>query len=668
MVFLIGVLDKPKAARDAFERAHALAMTPVFKSRLGHVLHEGGNFILPWVQHLRETLDAYLGAYRILRNNGDVYSAASTITSYCRMCLFVSEPLAEWVAFGLRSRQFIDAMGFHQHSEWVNHHLSTAYMLQGQTGMTMTSWLDKPPLERHGIVAALTHIHKAYVATLSRAHDAIARELELSGAFMYMAVGMVESVVVSFIRGLHNAREARLNAAPLDRVDPDLAALDKWATHAPMNFRHKYDLVDAERRRALGDVDGALRAYEAAINGASAHGYFNEMGLACELAAEFYESLSLAEVSRLYLQKAIDAYRQWGAQALVERLTIPGEVSEIAGAPATEAFTYIYTSGFSHTAVDMASVTRAARAITSELDVERLLPVMMQLVLEYAGGRKGVFLMEETGEWRPVAQAAVRADGIDATLVSNSETNPIAAPDGMIRFVARTRKMVVCDDVRRDLRWQNEPYFQSHQTKSVLCKPIVSHGEMGGVLFLEHDLTDGAFHENHLEALDILVGYIQRLQLKKALDAMHQRNRLLVENAKLREDVERMTRHDLKAPLTGIIKFPTLILKNPDNLTADQIKLTTMIHEAGLRMLHLINRSAEIYKMEQGTYEFRPERFDVVKSIRDIQNENRAEIEHKQLSFMVEIDGKIDIRSSFEIYGEELLCYSMHCTGQKINY
>ncbi len=527
--------------------------------------------------------------------------------------------------------------------------------MRPQAGVTIPSWLDEPPLERDGIVAAFIHLRKAYVATLFRAHDAIAREIELSAAFIHLAVGMVESAVFSFIRGLHTAREARLKSAPLDAVDADLAALDQWAVHAPMNFRHKYDLVDAERRRALGDVAGALRAYEAAITGASAHGYLNEMGLACQLAAEFYEDLSLADVAALYLQKAIDAYRQWGAQALVDRLTTPKGASEIAGAPVTGTS----TSGFSHAAIDMASVTRAARAIANELDVERLLPVMMQLVLEYAGGRKGVFLMEEAGEWSPVAWAAVKSDGIDAILVSESETERFAAPDGMIRFVARTRKTVVCDDVGRDPHWHNEPYFWSHNAKSVLCKPIVSHGEIGGVLFLEHDLADAAFQESHLEALDILVGHIQRLQLKKALDAMQQRNRLLVENAKLREDVERMTRHDLKAPLTGIIKFPTLILRNPDNLTSDQIKLTTMIHEAGLRMLHLINRSAELYKMEQGTYELRSERFDLVKSLRDIQNENRAEMEHKNLSLTVEIDGNVDIQSGFEIYGEELLCYSM---------
>jgi len=43
------------------------------------------------------------------------------------------------------------------------------------------------------------------------------------------------------------------------------------------------------------------------------------------------------------------------------------------------------------------------------------------------------------------------------------------------------------------------------------------------------------------------------LELKNARDELEKQNEILKENAKLREDVDRITRHDLKSPLNGII-------------------------------------------------------------------------------------------------------------------
>ena len=74
---------------------------------------------------------------------------------------------------------------------------------------------------------------------------------------------------------------------------------------------------------------------------------------------------------------------------------------------------------------------------------------------------------------------------------------------------------------------------------------------------------------------------------------------------RLREDVDRIIRHDLKTPLNGIIGLPQLMMTE-DNLTEEQIEYLKLIKESGYRMLNQINLSLDLFKMETGRYHFNP--------------------------------------------------------------
>ena len=69
----------------------------------------------------------------------------------------------------------------------------------------------------------------------------------------------------------------------------------------------------------------------------------------------------------------------------------------------------------------------------------------------------------------------------------------------------------------------------------------------------------------------------------------------------LREDVDRIMRHDLKTPLGAILGIPEALLHD-DNITSGQARLLELVRRAGLKMLEMINRSLDLYKMERGDY------------------------------------------------------------------
>ena len=86
---------------------------------------------------------------------------------------------------------------------------------------------------------------------------------------------------------------------------------------------------------------------------------------------------------------------------------------------------------------------------------------------------------------------------------------------------------------------------------------------------------------------------------------------------KLKEDVTRIIRHDLKSPLSGIIGIPRMLRKD-DNITPHQQELLRTVEDAGTIMLDLINQSLNLYKLETGSYEFNPEEFDLLSLLDEI--------------------------------------------------
>jgi signal transduction histidine kinase len=97
---------------------------------------------------------------------------------------------------------------------------------------------------------------------------------------------------------------------------------------------------------------------------------------------------------------------------------------------------------------------------------------------------------------------------------------------------------------------------------------------------------------------------------------------------KLREDVEQITRHDIKTPLLGMLNGITY-LENYTTLDQEQKDmLDDMRHTANTGM-DLINRSLDLYKMETGAYEYIPAEVDILYVCRRVAND-LAELARRQ--------------------------------------
>jgi len=132
----------------------------------------------------------------------------------------------------------------------------------------------------------------------------------------------------------------------------------------------------------------------------------------------------------------------------------------------------------------------------------------------------------------------------------------------------------------------------------------------------------------------------------------------LKDREQLKEDIDRITRHDLKTPLNGVLGLSGL-LKKEDNLTEEQQQWAEIIEDAGKRMLTMINQSLDLYKMEKHTY--KPELVSInlieinERVIQDLSNK----IERKKLKIVRNHPQPDYQRNNIQVHGEYLLCYSI---------
>jgi two-component system, sensor histidine kinase ChiS len=142
-------------------------------------------------------------------------------------------------------------------------------------------------------------------------------------------------------------------------------------------------------------------------------------------------------------------------------------------------------------------------------------------------------------------------------------------------------------------------------------------------------------------------------RMSQALSA-EERTRTLEENARLREDVERMSRHDLKTPL-GSIHGAARLLREDPRLAQDQQELVAVVQRAALRMLEMVNLSLGLFRMQTGTYELRPRTVDLREVVALVMVDLHAQAQAGGVVVRVQDRGPAPVPAR----AEELLCYSI---------
>ncbi|EPX64688.1 Serine/threonine protein kinase PrkC, regulator of stationary phase [Cystobacter fuscus DSM 2262] len=549
-------------------------------------------FIRHWKEHARESFRGLQEVYRTGLDLGDLEFAGWAAQAGLGTARFLGLDLAE---FERSSSGWLQAIAqIKQESALYMARIScqTALNLRGVSAdpcrLIGTAYDEDKQLPVHleanhvSSLAALFTCKTQLCYLFGRHTEALAHavmaERYLGGAVATHAVPTFYFFDSLVRLALYSGMSTEEREQTVKRVEDGLAKMKIWAEHAPMNNGAKHALMAAERHRVLGEVELAREEYYRAIELAREHEYRNDEALATELFAAFLAGRREHEVARLFRAKARHLYHLWGAEAKVAQLdrTFP-ELRTVTMSSAPSKVSDTTTSELTHpsSALDLVSVLKASQAISGERVLTHLLEKLMQIVIENAGARWGVLILEDERPLVAVAKQPSKDGPGGVTLHESLEQTPVAFSEAIVRYVQRTQEVVVLDDASTATSFDSDPYIAANRPKSVLCMPIIHHKKRAGILYLENELLANAFTPERCKVLELLTAQAAiSLENAKLYDTLEmrvkERTRELSETLQRLQDTQKqLILQEKLASLGSLTSGIAHEIKNPLNFVSN---------------------------------------------------------------------------------------------------
>jgi len=587
-------------------------------------------FLVFWTKHLREAWGRHPESYRLGLENGDQEFAIWSLVKRCQQGFFLGMALSELVA---ETRDCVAACRRLGQTTSMSYAQATLQAMRGLMGDS------KHPCELIGedfdeLQARPRYVEASEAFGLCNLHltkamlfylwDRWEEGLVQEGLAEPWAAGMLSLFHVPLfdfylcLCRLALAQQSEDSPCPkrLAAADESIARMAGWAERCPENFLHKLRLMEGERALLSGDFETAERCFLEGIAGAEAEGYVQEQALGYELLGRSWILRGDPTRAGEALARARHVFAVWGASAKVAQLD--AKYPEL-----------LATGTRSHSStttqlgdIDISTVLKWTQAISSEVKRESLLRRLLNILMENAGARTGVLILEQDGE------AIVEARGSAGGEVELLEAIPLASykelPQSVVQLVRRSHQSVIVDDLREDLRFTQDPYIELRAPRSLLCLPVEHQGKLVASLYLENDLTPAAFTASHVSLLTMLLGQVaislENARLYGGLeDLVESRTRELAEaqerlaasltKGKLKAEGESKAKslflaamnHEIRTPLNAIIGLSALCAQR--ELTPDVRRYLTKIETSSKLLLGLVQSVLELSKIEAGKLE-----------------------------------------------------------------
>ncbi|MEH2191832.1 MAG: AAA family ATPase [Nostoc sp.] len=487
-------------------------------------------FVKPWKHHIQDSLAPLLDGYHSGVETGTLEYAAYNAYNYCSLSFFLGKDLSI-----LEPEMKVYSQALAQLKQEVAHnYLRIFYQsvlnLLGQSkcpweikGVVYDEEIMLPKHKQANDLYAmgtlyinkliLCYFFNEWEKAIKVAVDAKQYLNGVSGCFMIPVFHFYDSL--THLAMLPNAQGREDNSLPQEVID-NQKKLKEWANHAPKNHLHKFYLVEAERYRVLGQMYEAMDYYDRAIASAKANAYIQEEALSNELAGKFYLQWGKEKLAQAYMQEAYYCYARWGAKAKVADLEhrYPQLLAAIIQqrqpsiTPSDTIFAPVFRSTETSSSssitesLDLATVLKVSQTLSDEIELEKLLTILLQIVIENAGAEKCVLMLLRDDRLLIKGTVSVNTQPIvlQRTPVEESEDIPLR----LIYHVKHSLQPVVLADATTHPTFASDTYILSQQPKSILCSPILYRGKFTGILYLENNLTTGAFTSDRVELLNLL--------------------------------------------------------------------------------------------------------------------------------------------------------------------
>jgi PAS domain S-box-containing protein len=507
-----------------------------------------GYFINPWTRHLRTSVELLRNSFSTAQDTGDMKYAVYACDRLTTVLLAAGEPLAEVQRQAESAIEFARRAKFGYIVDIIVGQLRFIRTLQGLTP-SLSSFNDAEFDEGIFEERMEANPHSVFAVCWYWIRKLRARFYAGDYASALAAAAKAKPLLLPGVQHFEVAEylfyAALTHAAAFDPASPDdngqhqetLTALYQQlialARNCPENFESCAVLVAAEIARIEDRALDAQNLFETAIQSAKEHGLVQNEAVAHETAARFYAGRGWQTAARGYLQEARNLYARWGALGKVKQLE-----QSYSGLREPHGL-----FGMSLEQVDVQALATASQAVSSELDVGKLVETLLVIALKDAGAQRGVLILLRGEEPQIEAEAITGPESVTVNRRQIAPT-PGELPDSILRYVIRTQESIILDDASAPNQFSPDEYIRKHQARSVLCLPLVKQACLSGVLYLENNLASHVFTPERLSVLRVLVSQasISLEHARVVTELKHENNDRKKAEAALRSSEERWRR------------------------------------------------------------------------------------------------------------------------------
>jgi len=471
------------------------------------VMDANNTFVKHWKEHIRETFKPYIEGYWSGVENGNFEYAGYCASMYNKNSLYsgqILEVLGKDIDINIkRSQKMQQGLS----TIWINIFGQTVQNLQGKCENVLEfkgDYFDEDKMlliiQDIGDIQGMQYFYLVkmmlnyYFENYSEAIECgqkIEENISGFGGMIDIAIFyFYDSIVRLAVHFTLTEEEQNQN---LVRVGKNQGKMKIWSKFAPMNFLHKFYLIQAELCKVTGNYNEAKEYYDKSIDLANENEYLNDEALAYELAGKCYLDKNKMDTAKVYLREARNKYQLWGAIAKVNDLEdkYPNLFLE-------------NKESIDNTQnIDLFSIMKASQAISSEINLEGLISRLMTVMLENTGAQRGFLILKR--EDKLIIEAYVdESCNKKEILISKPLDECEELPQTVIRFTGRTGESVVFPEETDKFLFGKDSYISNKKPKSFISTAVKLKNEIKGVLYLENNLVEGAFKPDRVKVIEIL--------------------------------------------------------------------------------------------------------------------------------------------------------------------
>ncbi|AVH71701.1 trifunctional serine/threonine-protein kinase/ATP-binding protein/sensor histidine kinase [Nostoc sp. 'Lobaria pulmonaria (5183) cyanobiont'] len=522
LVFQYGEVDSGYEFGELSLRLHEILRT---KELEANILNMWGGLICHYKDHISQAKPYLLKGFNSGLETGSYQWSGYCSVNFLWQSLFGNESLEKTAEI---AEDFIPTLRKID-KNMLNYHLLAMEAIAnltkpaGKIDQLLGTWADEQQVLEFALASSdmlsafVVYIYKLALCNWYGEYIKAVEYAENAEKFVGGARGIFINPVFYFhqsiaLAGAYAEADTATQVIYLHKLNANLEKFQQWAMHCPTNYQHKFLLIQAEVARIYQQDYQAMELYDKAIASAAENGYLQNEALANELAFRFYLAKDRTNFAKVYFKEARYRYLKWEATGKVQQLDeqysqlFTDTVGEVNGrGTATKQIRDI--SEAKTQTLDLTTAIKASQALSSEMELSRLLEKMMTIAIENAGAQMGYLLVKRENQWVIEAEGSIDRDQLtvrSSSLVQVKHKLPVL----LINYVERTKENLVLDDASHTERFVSDNYIIANQPKSVLCSPFAHQGKLTGVLYLENNLTTGAFTAERLEVLNLLTSQV----------------------------------------------------------------------------------------------------------------------------------------------------------------